>query len=118
MGTKIYCFGGEVQDKNSDNSMIVLDIFSGTSNTADDFQSQWATVTTNTNGLEIKGRNHPSFAQLQDEKTMLISGGWTAGNIKLTSQTLAFNGDTKTWEGFEEYIEAPYGIRQMLVNTR
>lgn len=116
LATKIYCFGGRLLDqKTGDTSMIMLDIFNSSGTTADEFKDKWVTVTTNTNGLDIKGRNGISTVPLPDGKSMLLLGGGVTGTTKLASQMIAFNGETKTWQGYPDYTEPPYGSRQMLV---
>lgn len=117
---KIYCFGGVGNDVNRtafDAAMNMLDISSNIGSTADALKSKWEKVATASNNLDIQARDSPQFMQMPDGKTLLISGGWIYSNTNLAYQTIAFNGETQTWNSYANYIEGSYGNRQMWVNS-
>ncbi|KAG2203959.1 hypothetical protein INT47_007542 [Mucor saturninus] len=91
----------------------MLDISNTSETTADELMNKWVTVTTNTNGLDIKGRNGIATVPLPDGKTMLLLGGGVSGTTKLPNQMIAFNGETKAWQAYPDYTEDPYGVRQI-----
>lgn len=96
----------------------MLDIRSGSGSTLDELKNQWVTVTTNTNGLDIKTRMYTQSMQLPDGKTLLLSGGWNRDYANLVQQTIAFNGEDLSWQGYANYTESPYGNRQMSVRKQ
>jgi hypothetical protein len=97
----------------SDNSMIMLDILSNSEITADELKDKWATVTTYTNGLNIQPRDVPQTMQLPDGKTLLLRGGCNTASSKLAYQTISFNAESHSWEGYANYAEGAYRNRQM-----
>ncbi|KAG2203958.1 hypothetical protein INT47_007541 [Mucor saturninus] len=114
LNRKIYCFGGKAQVNSiAGTSIVMLDIFNSSGTTADEFTNNWVTVAPITNGLDIRGRSGIATVSLPDEKTMLLLGGGESGSTKLTSQMLAFNGETVSWQGYPDYTEEPYGVREI-----
>ncbi|KAI7895692.1 uncharacterized protein EV154DRAFT_494619 [Mucor mucedo] len=114
LNRKIYCFGGKAQVNSiAGTSTVMLDIFNSSGITADEFTNHWVTVAPITNGLDIRGRSGIATVSLPDEKTMLLLGGGESGSTKLASQMLAFNGETVSWQGYPDYTEEPYGVREI-----
>ncbi|KAI7871988.1 uncharacterized protein EV154DRAFT_529417 [Mucor mucedo] len=115
LSKKIYCYGGltDADGTISDVSIVMLDVFNSSGSTADEMMNRWVTVTTNTNGVDLKARDFPQIMQMPDDKTLLISGGWNNAYTKLTSQTITYNSETNSWKNYANYTEAPYGNRQI-----
>lgn len=95
--------------------MVMLDIFNNSGSTAVEMKDRWVTVTTNTNGVDLSSRDLPQVMQLPDGKTLLLSGGWNTASTRLTSQTIAYSADTNSWNAYANYVEVPFGNRQMWV---
>ncbi|KAG2202470.1 hypothetical protein INT47_013086 [Mucor saturninus] len=114
LSKKIYCYGGltDAEGDIADVSMVMLDVFNNSGSTADEMKDRWTTVTTNTNGVKLNSREAPQIMQL-DDKTLLLSGGYNKEYTKLTSQTVTYNSETNSWKEYADYIETPYGNRQI-----
>lgn len=115
LANKIHCFGGAISTevKISDTSMITLDILNMSKSTADELTNKWSYITTDTHGVDVRARDGPQCVLLPDGETMLLSGGFTAGNNKLNRQAIAYNAKSGSWAEYKDYDEVPYGVRQM-----
>ncbi|KAG2203961.1 hypothetical protein INT47_007544 [Mucor saturninus] len=115
LANKIHCYGGatSIEVKKSDTSMITLDILNLSQSTADELKTKWTYVTTDTRGADVRPRDGPQCVLLPDGETMILSGGFTAGNNKLNSQAISFNAKSVSWADYGSYNEVPYGVRQI-----
>lgn len=114
MENDIFCFGGSTSyPKASDTVMTKLGISANFGSTAEELKKKWAIVNTEINNLNIQARDTPQSMQLPDGKTLLIQGGFSRPNVTSNCYTLAFNGETLSWNKYANYQESPYGNRQM-----
>lgn len=93
--------------------MNMLDISNSSGKTADELKTMWSRITTNSGSYEIIPRDTAQTMQMPDGKNLLVSGGWSHTGRKLTSQTLTFDGESQSWNQYQNYTEGSYGNRQM-----
>lgn len=93
--------------------MNVLDIANYNGSTSKELTSQWEMIVTDTTTVTLESRRNTQTMQYPDGKSMLISGGFSSTDVALKDQTLIFNGETRSWNRSENYVEYPYGSRQM-----
>ncbi|KAI7893612.1 uncharacterized protein EV154DRAFT_549735 [Mucor mucedo] len=113
LAKKIFCFGVTLNESSeyrypSYDSYHVLDIRLYDGVTTDELVTKWAVLPTKAFGL---GSENPQFTSLPDGKTLLI----VSGTYFSTPQTLAFNGESLTWEHYKSFndpiINRPFNNR-------
>ncbi|KAI7893663.1 uncharacterized protein EV154DRAFT_600713 [Mucor mucedo] len=115
LAKKIYCLGGlsTIDVLTTEATMNVLDIANYNGSTSKELTSQWEMIVTDTTTVTLESRRNTQTMQYPDGKSMLISGGFSSTDVALKDQTLIFNGETRSWNRSENYVEYPYGSRQI-----
>jgi hypothetical protein len=114
----IYCFGGTVLSKDkkesSDQSINVLDITANNGLATEALTTKWASISSDTNGVELAVRTNPLGLALPDGENMVLIGGWNfGGSSRLKNHAITFNAKSKKWTAYPNYQEPPFGERQM-----
>ncbi|KAG2213035.1 hypothetical protein INT47_011184 [Mucor saturninus] len=89
--------------------MNVLDLTTLNEKTPEELSSKWANIDANTKSQNIESRVNPQSTQLPDGKTLLIVGGGIGG----VSQTISFNGETMSWDFYQNYKDPSTGNRNI-----
>lgn len=115
LAKKIYCFGGSADSDilPPEIYMSLLDVSNLNGSTPKDLATQWENIETDAKTITLQSRRYAQTVPLPDGKSMLINGGSGPGDMLLANQTLVFNGETRSWSCYENYVEYPYGNRQM-----
>ncbi|KAI9471878.1 MAG: hypothetical protein EXX96DRAFT_611183 [Benjaminiella poitrasii] len=126
---KIYCFGGNLYSTSTenapDNVINVLDLTTTTQSTdamlsvtSDELQTQWKSVSADTNGVDISVRTNPQAIALPDGYRLLINGGFKPNSaVPLTDTNIIYNAKQNKWYSQTPYSEPPYGKRQIYLGS-
>lgn len=118
MKGNVYCFGGSrgnfSTDTSTDATMYMLDL--SQSATMAQLANNWTLIQPNTNGVTVDSRKCPQVAQITDSE-IIYSGGYgsSANDNPILDQTIAYSAETNSWSKYPNYVEAPYGNRQMYI---
>lgn len=82
---------------------------------SDNLKDLWQSSIDIDNNVDLTARTDPQCVVVSDQNRMFINGGFASKNGHLNNTNIMYNALENKWYGQPDYVEDPYGIRQMLV---
>lgn len=100
-----------------DNTVMMIDFTICNGDTAREIKDKWFTETPKADQVDIQARSYPQAIALPDGHRFLLSGGFNHGSGSIANQTIVYDLLSQKWSKYANYIDGPFGNRQMYNTT-